>query len=228
MKKSYIIGLAVAGVCAATLVMTNAQTPSALESKATIESENPLMPPSNTPAREPEKSQILPGDIKVKVLEREATDAERLIEAKLWEFNVQMPNDGSSFVSDLELWRNDKLVRRLTGSAVGPSLSPTKSEPYHLLVGLYPPGGSWEDGKMKVVSALKMPSGVGGTAPHIVDFPVAQGGFISSRAEYDKKQKAFLLMIIGNNKKTNVTWPLPQRDDYALYLRISKKHYRTP
>ena len=137
-----------------------------------------------------------------------------------------MPDHKHSLETTLELRRNGKLVRYLASSTFGPVVRPVigDSKTQSVLVGLYPPSGSWDSGKVKAFAGRKTRGSLSGSAPKTFLFPVAQSGVAWGEAVYDE-QKKVLLMVIGGVKHRNVIWPSPQRDDYALYLKVKKIYF---
>lgn len=187
---------------------------------------------TKTKTSTPPVSRTVSDGVVITALQREVSDTERLMEARFWEFTAEMPDKKVSLQTKLELFHKGKAIRYLSGSTVGPSFDSRSQKndgkPYTVIVGLYPPGGSWKDGKIKALCALKTSVGTFGVLPQVVDFPSRWTGSASGGAVYDPKKKAFLLMIFGDQKKTGVIWPDPHNDDYAVYLTIKKINIEYP
>ena len=77
-------------------------------------------------------------------MQREVTDAERLMEARFWEFTAEMPDHKHSLETTLELRRNGKLVRYLASSTFGPVVRPVIGDSKTQSVLVVEPRSNWD------------------------------------------------------------------------------------
>ncbi len=152
--------------------------------------------------------------VEVTSVDVQPDDLQTLLEAKIWKFNISLPDQNKMYNYSLCLCHHGKIIKQLGGFGEGFSPNKQKNAHAHLMIGMAPIDNTFGRAAQIRYSLHLNGGGEMGTFPN----PFANSIGYSETVQFVPKNNLIYLMV---SSKTGALYGIPEENDDNIALQIT-------